>query len=137
MNFAKLESSHANAFTTPHVLNPYSFTTPHVLNPYSFRKRSKVSELHGIHEQLDVGCCYACCMRCCLKCCRCCTEDGDLKGNLPPPQRDTSVSPSSVVLDDRSGWTPKTIRKKVKPAKEITEWKPHSNPMRNINTSTK
>lgn len=101
------------------------------------RKRSKVSALHGIQEQLDVGCCYACCMRCCLKCCRCCAEDDDLKGNLTPQQRDTSVSPSSVVFDDKSGWTPKTIRKEVKPAKEITEWKPHSNPMRNINTSTK
>ena len=33
--------------------------------------------------------------------------------------------------------TSHVVEKKVQPAKELLIWKPHANPVRNINTSTK
>ncbi|XP_022302561.2 uncharacterized protein LOC111110374 [Crassostrea virginica] len=105
------------------------------------RQKSKVTalrgneeRLRGIEERLDVGCCYTCCTRCCLRCCRCCHDDHP---NVSPQPPLTSSSPTSVFLEDRSMSTTKTFLKEVKPAKEIAEWKPFSNPLRKINTSTK
>ncbi|XP_061178918.1 uncharacterized protein LOC133187530 [Saccostrea echinata] len=112
------------------------------------RKRSRVSALHGIDEEVDVGCCYACCTRCCLKCCKCCRDDTDVIQRKPskpktrqPKQSSNQtydLSPTSTAAsEERSTSTQVMQKREIKPAKEIIAWKPHSNPLRNINTSTK
>ncbi|XP_062607188.1 uncharacterized protein LOC134268977 [Saccostrea cucullata] len=110
------------------------------------RKRSRVSALHGINEEVELGCCYACCARCCLKCCKCCRNDTDvIPRNTPrtrqPKQSIKQTYDSSPVLtfasEEGSISTHMMQKKEIKTAKEIIAWKPHSNPLRNINTSTK
>ncbi|XP_056001141.1 uncharacterized protein LOC130048450 [Ostrea edulis] len=111
------------------------------------RKWSRVSALHGIDEQVEVGCCFACCNRCCLKCCKCCQDDSNIikvktrpkvkKPKQIPKETYISPPPASVISEDRAESTAPAPRIEVKPAKEIAVWKPHSHPVRKINTSTK
>ncbi|XP_061178919.1 uncharacterized protein LOC133187532 [Saccostrea echinata] len=113
------------------------------------RKWSRVSALHGINEQVEIGCCYACCTRCCLKCWSCCQESGDVinetgtksKAKQVPKQNYTSSNSNSVsVISEETvetSVTPSLIKREVKPARELNTWMPHTHGVRNNNTSTK
>ncbi|XP_056001142.1 uncharacterized protein LOC130048451 [Ostrea edulis] len=112
------------------------------------RKRSRVSALHGIDEQVEVGCCYVCCIRCCIKCWTCCQERSDVikvkeatpkeAKKVPKHNYTTSTANSvSMISEDTMETTPSLIRKEVKPARELNSWMPHTHGVRNINTSTK
>ena len=129
----------------------------------SRKRTTRVHNLSNGYDHYDTdnytetGCCYVCCRMCCRSCCRCCRPSSDIVQVTPQTSNfknvkakvdsglgthQTATPRAKSVAPD----TPKStsdvnvslIKEPAKaPAKEVKQWLPHANPVRNINTSTK